>query len=188
MATNNAVNTTLSGQTGTGTFVGSTSPTLVTPALGVATATSMNFGGSTISDYVSRTAWTPTLTFAVPGDLSVSYATQLGIYTRIGSVVFYSWTLVCTPTFTTASSTMTIGGLPIAAGAISQNIPMMVDVSSAGITFPAGRTSPVSLVINSTTTMQLFAQGSNVSQASISATAVVSGVAITLLGSGFYFV
>lgn len=34
MATNNSVNVTLSGQTGTGTFVGSTSPTLVTPALG----------------------------------------------------------------------------------------------------------------------------------------------------------
>jgi len=34
MATNNAVNTSLSGQTGTGNFVGSTSPSLVTPALG----------------------------------------------------------------------------------------------------------------------------------------------------------
>lgn len=34
MATNNAVNTTLSGQSGTGSFVGSTSPTLTTPILG----------------------------------------------------------------------------------------------------------------------------------------------------------
>lgn len=34
MATNNSVNTSLSGQTGTGNFVGATSPTLVTPALG----------------------------------------------------------------------------------------------------------------------------------------------------------
>ena len=34
MATNNATNTPLSGSTGSGTFVGSTSPTLVTPALG----------------------------------------------------------------------------------------------------------------------------------------------------------
>jgi hypothetical protein len=33
MATNNAVNTSLSGQTGTGTFVGSTSPTLTTPTI-----------------------------------------------------------------------------------------------------------------------------------------------------------
>ena len=34
MATNNAVNSPLNGTTGTGNFVGSTSPTLVTPALG----------------------------------------------------------------------------------------------------------------------------------------------------------
>ena len=34
MATNNAVNTSLSGQTGTGKFVGDTSPTFVTPILG----------------------------------------------------------------------------------------------------------------------------------------------------------
>ena len=34
MTTNNAVDTTLSGQTGTGNFVGSISPSLTTPALG----------------------------------------------------------------------------------------------------------------------------------------------------------
>ena len=34
MATNNAVNTTLAGQSGTGKFLGDTSPTLVTPILG----------------------------------------------------------------------------------------------------------------------------------------------------------
>lgn len=38
MATQNAVNTTLSGQTGTVSFVGSTSPTLVTPLLGIPTS------------------------------------------------------------------------------------------------------------------------------------------------------
>ncbi len=42
MATNNIVNVGLSGSTGTGNFVGSTSPTLVTPTLGVATATTVN--------------------------------------------------------------------------------------------------------------------------------------------------
>jgi hypothetical protein len=47
MATNNSVNTSLSGQTGTGNFVGSTSSTLVTPILGAATATSLAFIPST---------------------------------------------------------------------------------------------------------------------------------------------
>jgi len=47
MATNNAVNTNLSGQTGTGNFVGATSPTLITPNIGVATATSLVFSPTT---------------------------------------------------------------------------------------------------------------------------------------------
>jgi len=47
MATNNAVNTSLASQTGTGTFVGSTSPTLVTPILGAASATSLAFSSTT---------------------------------------------------------------------------------------------------------------------------------------------
>lgn len=38
MTTNNSVNTSLSGQTGTGNFAGSTSPTLVTPLLGTPTS------------------------------------------------------------------------------------------------------------------------------------------------------
>lgn len=47
MATNNAVNVGLSGATGTGSFVGSTSPTLVTPTLGAAAATTLIFSPST---------------------------------------------------------------------------------------------------------------------------------------------
>lgn len=47
MATNNAVNTSLSGQTGTGSFAGSISPTFTTPTLGVATATSLGFSPTT---------------------------------------------------------------------------------------------------------------------------------------------
>jgi len=44
MTTKNAVGNSLTGSTGSGTFVGATSPTLVTPALGVATATSITAG------------------------------------------------------------------------------------------------------------------------------------------------
>jgi hypothetical protein len=47
MTTNNAVNSPLSGTTGTGNFVGATSPTLITPTIGAATATSVTFSPTT---------------------------------------------------------------------------------------------------------------------------------------------
>jgi hypothetical protein len=47
MATNNSVDVGLAGSTGTVNFVGSTSPTLVTPILGAATATSVTFSPTT---------------------------------------------------------------------------------------------------------------------------------------------
>ena len=47
MTTNNAVNNGLSGATGSGLFVGQTSPTLITPTLGVATGTSLAFSPTT---------------------------------------------------------------------------------------------------------------------------------------------
>jgi hypothetical protein len=47
MTTNNAVNVGLSGSTGTGSFVGSTSPSLTTPNIGAATASSMTFNPTT---------------------------------------------------------------------------------------------------------------------------------------------
>lgn len=47
MATNNAVNVGLAGSTGTGNFVGANTPTLITPVLGVATATSLVFSPTT---------------------------------------------------------------------------------------------------------------------------------------------
>jgi hypothetical protein len=75
--------------TGTGNFVRQTSPTLITPVLGVATATSVNFGGTTLSHYdegtwvpVLGTGWTNTGTPYVAG-----YYTRIGRYVRLIIVV-----------------------------------------------------------------------------------------------------
>ncbi len=98
MATNNAVNTSLSGQTGTGSFAGSTSPSFTTPVLGtptsgtltsctglpvstgisglgtgVATALAVNVNGSgAISLTTSATFVTPVLGAASATSLSFS--------------------------------------------------------------------------------------------------------------------
>lgn len=45
---------------------------------------------NTLDDYEEGT-WTPVLTFATPGDLSVAYSTQAGSYTKIGRQVMVSF-------------------------------------------------------------------------------------------------
>lgn len=60
--------------------------------------------------------WTPTLTFATPGDLNVAYTTRVGIYSKHGRRV----TLTCsittsTFTFSTASGNCEITGMPFTA-------------------------------------------------------------------------
>lgn len=66
----------------------------------------------TLDDYHEDT-WTPTLTFATPGDLNVAYTTRHGSYIKIGRlVVCYMNILTSTFTHTTASGNCTISGLP----------------------------------------------------------------------------
>lgn len=192
MATNNAVNTSLSGQTGTGTFVGATSPTLVTPALGTpssgtltsctglpastgisglgtgvatalgqnvtgsggialatspsfttptigaASATSINFGGTSLANYVEAT-FTPTLIGSGGG--SATYSAQVGSYTRIGNRVFFDIYIVISAS--TLSGNISAGTLPIAAG--SQNFSASGWFNSLGAT----STPSISLLLQS---------------------------------------
>lgn len=67
---------------------------------------------NTLDDYEEGT-WTPTLTAATVGDLSVVYAVRTGNVTKIGRLVFVDWAIE-TSTFThsTAAGEMRITGLP----------------------------------------------------------------------------
>lgn len=73
--------------TGTGNAVRATSPTFVTPILGDAQATSINFGGTSLSNYVEAT-FTPTV---LSGGAATgrTYTTQRGSYTRVGNTVHF---------------------------------------------------------------------------------------------------
>jgi hypothetical protein len=62
-----------------------------------------------VSDHIS---FTPTFKFATEGDLSVSYARQIGRYTRIGNRIFFDYVIRFTPTYTTASGHALFDGLP----------------------------------------------------------------------------
>ena len=62
---------------------------------------------------VASGTWTPVLTFATPGNLTVVYTIQVGTYYAIGNLVMATF-IVVTSTFThtTASGDMNITGLP----------------------------------------------------------------------------
>ncbi len=60
----------------------------------------------------SEGSWTPALTFDTPGDLSVSYTTQLGYYTRVGRLVTATFDIVTLAfTHTSASGNLNVTGL-----------------------------------------------------------------------------
>jgi hypothetical protein len=102
-AFNNITGYAASGATGTTStnLVFSTSPTLVTPTLGAALATSIKFGsGAVLSSYEEGT-WTPT---DVSG-ASLSFVTAVGTYTKIGRMVY----LQANITYPVTSNTNAIG-------------------------------------------------------------------------------
>jgi len=181
MATKNQVGSSLSGSQGTGSFVGSTSASFVTPTIGVATATSLALGGGTaLSNFVTA-SWTPTFTFSTVGNLSVVYTTQNGSYTRVGDIVFVEFTLVCTPTFTTATGGARITGFPI--NSAKSNCAGEVGIQGANVLYGAGFTGINLTTTNGQSFLSLLAFGSGKVSTVIGAGSFVSGVAITFGGS-----
>lgn len=87
-AFNNITGYSASGATGTTTtnLVFSTSPTLVTPTLGAALATSIKFGSGTVLSSYEEGTWTPDV---VNFGSSSTWTNKNGVYRRIGSIVHY---------------------------------------------------------------------------------------------------
>lgn len=185
MATRNQIDLNLSGQTGTGSFVGSNSPTLVTPTLGVSSATSINFGGNALSNYLQGT-WVSTITFATPGDLSVVYTTQTGVYTRIGDIVLAQFQLNCTPTYTTASGQFQVAGLPLSAA--NSNDTGAISIQTVGVVYPAGCTKLVFTSTAAASVLSFVGLGSAVASAPLTTVGVPSGTVLQISGSILYHV
>lgn len=183
MTTINAVGNGLAGATGTGSFVGSTSPTLITPTLGVANATSINFGGSTLDTYQTSTVWTPTFTFATPGDISVMYSSQIGRYTRIGNIVYIVFAMQFTPTYTTSAGDVHLTGIPFNVGVVDGYGSFLT-----GNSFPAGTTSLLCAAAATHNYVLLLGIGSGTTPAQFTVTQFPTGVASTIQGSVIYMI
>jgi len=162
-----------------------------------AASTADTFVGGDGTDVTTRTAaqvrtslgfehgtFTPTMTFATPGDLSVTYAEQQGYYNKIAGgryIVFAR--LNFTATHTTASGALRVAGLPSIGNGTWQ---VGQAENSSGITYLAGRTALLAKVITSQTYCEFVNVGSAVNNSNIQAAGVASGVAIFLGFSGVY--
>lgn len=162
-----------------------TNMNLTTPTLGVASATSINFGGSSLANYVTAGTSTPTFTFSTPGDLSVSYAIRAGRYTRIGNVVTLALQLVCTPTFTTSAGTFSLTGIPIAASSTSDAIISMLPY---GFAYPATATALYGYIAAGATTMQIYGGTPTGTNPQVGVTQFTSGVGIQINATFSYLV
>lgn len=142
-------------------------------------------GAGTLNYYAGSTSWTPTMTFATPGDLSVSYATQSGNYCRIGDLVIVNFALACTPTYTTASGVWQITNAPQTAGTPIMHGSVIIE---SAMTFAAGRTYPVLRIGASSTTLTIVSGGSAVTINSFTTTQFPTTVQQIIRGTITYFV
>ena len=131
---------------------------------------------NTLDDYEEGT-WTPTLTFATPGDLSVAYTAREGNYTKIGRCTFLDVAIITsTFTHTTASGAISITGVPF-----PSNVAAVGSLRWAGVT-KAGYTSLVTTISGGATSLSSVASGSGVGASSLAAADMPSGGTVQFIG------
>lgn len=137
-------------------------------------------------------AWrdfTPTVTFATPGNLSVSYATARGNYWRDGQTIKFVMELTFTPTFTTASGELRISlppCTPLATSYGSQFYPCTVHNSDTRINWGAGATMLTGRIGGGVAYLRLISLGSATVANVIDASEMTSGQPTTLYIAGEY--
>ena len=86
-------------------------------------ATQVPSGDVNVLDDYEEGTWTPGITFATPGDLSVTYSAQTGRYTKIGRFVFIEcYVQTSAFTHTSASGVLAVTGLPFTVPNVFQGV------------------------------------------------------------------
>ncbi|HHF7354143.1 TPA: hypothetical protein ACPSKL_000173 [Legionella anisa] len=129
----------------------------------------------------------PTFSFTTPGDLSVVYTTQNGRYQRLGNIVFWSFDLSFTPTFTTStgSAFVTITGAPVASASAPQALGSAA--FNGGVVFAANSyvNSSLTPTTNQVAFLRTTASGSF---SNLNQLAFPSGSPYRIIASGYYFI
>lgn len=129
-------------------------------------------------------SFTPTLSFATPGDLSVSYTSQNGFFVKVGRVVFFSLQVAGTPTYTTASGQVRIGGLPFIISSDANWYAQFVLNSNA--TWATNVTQGLAVAIAGTNTLGLQGEGSGTALSSFATAQFPTATARDVRITGFF--
>ena len=148
------------------------------------TVTSITFGaGSALSTYVAGTSgsWTPA--FAIGGSASgFTYGTQIGNYTQIGNVVFFTMECVCVNKGS-GTGNLTITGWPVAFLSTIYEAPV---TEYSGITL-AGYTTFSLQPTGATSITNVKASGSGETASAVSTTNATLANGMYIVASGHYF-
>lgn len=179
--------------------VGGTAPIVssggATPNISINAATGVAAGSMSAADkakldllvYATGT-WTPTMTFATPGNLAVTYNLRQGTYTQIGRKVCLDFVIgTASFTHTTAAGEFRISGLPgLAANAAIAEFTGAL--SWEGISIVGYMAINLALSPSNPTYLTLVASGDNKPRGSLVAGNMPSGNAYVLIGHIEYFV
>ncbi len=136
-------------------------------------------------------SWTPVLTFATPGDLSVTYSQQSGLYVKMGTLILAQCDITTSAfTHTTASGDLRITGLPFAARTTGS--PRNLGGGRwRGITFAGSLVGASDIAANVDTAnsyINLVASGSAIAGGNVQAADMPTGGTVIIRTSVFYFV
>jgi hypothetical protein len=172
------------GKYGTTIGVGATTPATSGAGISFPATQSASTDVNTLDDYEEGT-FTPVLTAGTPGNLSVTYGTQTGYYTKIGNLVTVVINITTTAfTWTTASGQAIITGLPftVNSGAF---VPF---ASFGGCSLGAGYTQVAAQLVGTLSNVYLSKSGSGVGlPTALLITDFGSGNSVALYATFSYF-
>jgi len=170
---------TLDGQTTQGGLLNLTSGQIAFPATQIPSS-----NVNTLDDYEEGT-WTPTITFATPGNLSVTYSQRQGVYQKIGNTVTLSFTIATSAfTHTTASGNARITGLPFNISGV--NIAEIHGVLSWGQFTTVASQIVLRANSSNSTFLDMIASASGAARSVVSTTQLVTGTTLFLSGTITY--
>lgn len=138
---------------------------------------------NTIDDFEEGT-FTPSITFATPGNLAVSYSVQVGRYSKLGRWVTVSFGLATSSfTHTTASGQLQIPGLPFTSLNVGYSNNAVLRFQGIN---KAGFSSVFGVLAGASTTLIMQASGMGVNVGGVSTADVASGGTVTLYGTVIY--